>query len=151
MTLTTFGAIMGFAAGMVKEAEETYKALAEKAKDGRLKEVLEALSVEEGKSHALMVKTRRENVTEMILEPVSGLDQGDYELDLRGLDTGEDTGILRAALALEERGKKFFNEASAKVPLPEVARIFRKMVQKKEANLERLRSLGLSKTFERRN
>ena len=147
MALTTFGAIMGFAAGMVKEAEETYKALAEKAKDGGLKEVLEALSVEEGKNHALMVKTRRENVTEMILEPVSGLDQGDYELDLRGLDTGEDTGILRAALALEERGKKFFNEASAKVPLPEVARIFRKMVQKKEANLSRLQGLGLSQTL----
>ncbi len=151
MALTTFGAIMGFAAGMVKEAEETYKALAEKAKDSGLKEVLEALSVEEGKNHALMVKTRRENVTEMILEPVSGLDQGDYELELKGLDTGEDTGILRAALALEERGKKFFYEASAKVPLPEVAKIFRKMVQKKEGALERLQSLGLSKTFERRN
>ena len=147
MTLTTFGAIMGFAAGMVKEAEETYKVLAEKAKDGRLKEVLEALSVEEGKNHALMVKARRENVTEMILEPVSGLDQGDYALDLKGLDTGEDTGILRVALALEERGKKFFNEASAKVPLPEVARIFRKMVQKKEANLSRLQGLGLSQTL----
>ncbi len=151
MALTTFGAIMGFAAEMVKEAEETYKALAGKAKDGGLKEVLEALSVEEGKNHALMVKARRENVTEMILEPVSGLDQKDYEMEIKGLDTGEDTGILRAALALEERGKKFFNEASAKVPLPEVARIFRKMVQKKEENLKRLQSLGLSKTFERRN
>ncbi len=151
MALTTFGAIMGFAAGMVKEAEETYKALAEKAKGGTLKEVLEAFSVEEGKNHVLMVKTRRENVTEMILEPVSGLHQEDYGIDLQDFGSGEDMGLLRAALALEERGKRFFQEASAKVPLPEVARIFRKMAEKKEENLKRLQGLGLSKTFERRN
>ncbi len=30
-----------------------------------------------------MVKTRRENVTEMILEPVTGLHQEDYEIDLK--------------------------------------------------------------------
>ena len=30
-----------------------------------------------------MVKTRRENVTEMILEPVTGLQQEDYEIDLK--------------------------------------------------------------------
>lgn len=136
---------------MVKEAEEAYKALAEKAKDRGLKELLEALAVEEGKHHALMVKARRENVTEMILEPVSGLHQEDYGVDQKDLDPGEDTGILRAALALEERGKKFFREASAKVPLPEVARIFRKMAEKKEENLERLQRLGLRKTLERRD
>ncbi len=31
-----------------------------------------------------MIKTRRENVTEMILEPVTGLQQEDYEIDLEG-------------------------------------------------------------------
>ena len=151
MALTTFGAIMGFAAGMVKEAEEAYKVLAEKAKDGTLKEVLETFSIEEGKNHVLMVKTRRENVTEMILEPVSGLYREDYGIDLQDLGSGEDTDLLRAALALEERGKRFFQEASAKVPLPEVARIFRKVAERKEENLKRLQGLGLSKTFERRN
>jgi hypothetical protein len=37
--------------------------------------------------------------------------------------------------------RKFFAEASAKIPLPEVARIFRKMAQQKESNVPRLKTL----------
>jgi rubrerythrin len=150
MTLSTFGAIMGFAAELVKQAEDQYRALALRAKDSTLKEVLEALSSEEVRNHALMMRARRENVTEMILEPVSGLHREDYEMDLKVPDHREDAEIIRAALILEERGKKFFQDASAKVPLPEVARIFRKLAQKKDENLQRLQGLGLDKTFGKR-
>ena len=94
-----------------------------------------------------MIKTRRENVTEMILEPVTGLQQEDYEIDLKVPEVTEDAGLLKAALMLEEREKKFFQDASSKVSLPEVARIFRKVAQKKEENLTRLQGLGLSQTL----
>ncbi|OGP90812.1 MAG: hypothetical protein A2157_05005 [Deltaproteobacteria bacterium RBG_16_47_11] len=150
MALTTFGAIMGFAAEMAGKAEETYKAFTQKAKDPTLKEILQVLSEEEGKNHSLMVKTRRENVTEMILEPVIGLHQEDYGIDLKASDPIGDGELLRAALMLEERGKKFFQDASSKVPLPEVARIFRKVAQKKEENLKKLQGLGLSQTLRQR-
>jgi rubrerythrin len=138
MPLTTFGAIMGFAAEISAKAAETYKILAQKAQNPAYKEVLQSLSVEEGKNYALMGKTRRENVTEMILEPVSGLRQEDYEIDLKVWDQMEDADLLQAACILEERGKKFFRDASSKIPLPEVARIFRKLAQKKENNLAKL-------------
>jgi len=141
MTLTTFGAIMGFAAEMAKRKEELYKSLAQKTKNSALREVLEVLSGEESKNHALMMKTRRENVTEMILEPVTGLHAEDYEVDLKGTKSMEDASILKAALILEERDEKFFQDASTKVPLPEVARIFRKVAQKKEDNLAKLQGL----------
>jgi hypothetical protein len=147
MTLSTFGAIMGFAAELVKQAEDHYGALALRAKDNTLKEVLETLSSEEVGNYALMMRVRRENVTEMILEPVSGLRREDYEMDPNVPDHGGDAEIIRSALILEERGKRFFQDASVKVPLPEVARIFRKVVQKKEENLQRLQGLGLDKTF----
>ena len=138
MPLTTFGAIMGFAAEISAKAAETYKALVQKAKNSTYQEVLQSLSVEEGKNYALMGKTRRENVTEMILEPVAGLHQEDYEINLKVGDQMEDADLLQAACILEERGKKFFRDASSKVPLPEVARIFRKIAQKKEDNLAKL-------------
>jgi rubrerythrin len=141
MALTTFGAIMGFAAEMAKRKEELYKSLAQKTKDSALREFLEVLSWEESKNHALMMKTRRENVTEMILEPVTGLHPEDYEVDLKATESMEDTSILKAALMLEERDKKFFQDASTKIPLPEVARIFRKVAQKKEENLAKLQGL----------
>jgi rubrerythrin len=96
-----------------------------------------------------MEKTRRENVTEMILEPITGLHQEDYGIDLKVVDPMEDADLLRAALILEEREKKFFNDVSIKVPLPEVARIFRKMAQKKQENLAKLQSLALDQTLKK--
>ena len=150
MALTTFGAIMGFAAEITGQAEDTYKVLFPKTHDLTLREVLLALSAEGGKSHSLMEKTRRENVTEMILEPISGLYQEDYEIDLRITDLVEDTDLLKTALALEEREKKFFSDVSSKIPLPEVARIFRKLAQKKQDNLTKLQSLALNQALKRK-
>jgi rubrerythrin len=141
MALSTFGAIMGFAAEMVGHAKRTYEALSEKAEDGALKEVLQQLAVEEGKTHTLMERTRREHVTEMILEPITGLYKKDYEVDLGHGEQKNDADLLRRALVLEERENKFFQDASAKVPLPEVARIFRKISRKKEENVEKLQAL----------
>ncbi len=147
MALTTFGAIMGFAAEMAEKTEEVFKTLVSKAKTQGLREVLQGLAEEEAKNHALMVRTRREHVTEMILEPVAGLQQEDYEIDLKWPELTEDADLLKAALIIEERQKRFFRDVSSKVPLPEVARIFRKVAQKKEENLTRLQGLGLSQTL----
>ena len=144
MALTTFGAIMGFAAEIVGQTEDTYKALVRKATDSALKEALQILLGEEKKNRTLMEKTRRENVTEMILEPITGLRQEDYELSLTVQDRIGDADLMKAALVLEEREKKFFMDASSKVSLPEVARIFRKIVQKKENNIAKLQSLGMN-------
>lgn len=140
--LSTFGAIMGFAAEMAGKMEEVYKILILKAKAQAMREILQALAEEAAKNHGLMIKTRRENVTEMILEPVTGLQQEDYEIDWKVPEGMEDTGLLKTALMLEGRGERFFRDASAKVPLPEVARIFRKVAQKKEDNLTRLQRLS---------
>ncbi len=150
MALTTFGAIMGFAAEMAGKGAEAYKVLAQKAKDPTLRDALQALSEEEGKSHNLMIKARRENVTEMILEPVADLQQEDYEIDPKISELIDDVSLLKAALMLEERGQRFFRDASSKVPLPEVARIFRKAAQKKEESLTRLQNLGLDQTLKKR-
>ena len=147
MALTTFGAIMGFAAEMAGKTEEIFKTFVSKAKNQGLREVLQGLAEEDAKNHGLMVRTRRENVTEMILEPVAGLQQEDYEIDLNVPELTEDADLLKAALIIEERQRRFFRDVSLKVPLPEVARIFRKAAQKKEENLIRLQGLGLSQTL----
>jgi rubrerythrin len=144
MALSTFGAIMGFAAEMVQQTEIFYRTMVQKAKDPILREALQALLEEEGKNHSLMERTRRENVTEMILEPVAGLHPGDYEIDVEGRDQTKDVELLKTALILEERERRFFSDVSDKVPLPEVGRIFRKVAQKKERSLAKLKTLGLT-------
>lgn len=144
MSLSTFGAVMAFAAEVVGQSEGVYRILAQKAENPAIKETLESLLNEAGKNKALMEQTRRENVTEMILEPIAGLDQADYQADLNLTDSATDVDLLKTALILEERERKFFQNASSKVPLPEVARIFKKIAQKKEGNLERLHVLGIN-------
>jgi len=141
MALTTFGAIMGFAAEMSERTEEVYKTLASKVKNKALQEVLKILAEEEAKNQALMVKMRREKVTELILESVTGLHQEDYEIDPKVPDVTEDADLLKEVLMIEEKKRKFFQDASSKVSFPEVARVFRKVAQKKEENLVRIQDL----------
>ena len=141
---------MGFAAEMAGMGEEFYRAMAKQAQDSMLKDLFQVLAGEEGKNHALMVRARRENVTEMILEPVAGLRPEVYGVDLEVSQLTEDVSLLKAALMSEERELRFFQDASSKVPLPEVARIFRKTALKKEENLRRLQGLGLSQTLKQR-
>ena len=143
MTLSTFGSIMGYAGDIVKQTEEAYRSLIPEAKNPALKQVLQDFAGEEKKNHSLMERTRRENVTEMILEPITGLHQEEYEVDLRGMAQKDDSDLVRVSLILEERARRFFSDASAKIPLPEVARTFRRLCQKKEENVAKLRSLGL--------
>jgi len=149
MALTTFGAIMGFAAEIARQAGDVYQVLAHQAGNPVLKETLQALSEEEIKNRSLMEKTRRENVTEMILEPIAGLQREDYEINLMTEDRREDADLLKTALILAGREKRFFGDASSKMPLPEVARIFRKLAQRQQDNLAKLQSLGLNRTLEK--
>ena len=145
MALTTFGAIMGFAAGMAKRGQEVYQAAFEKAKAPLLRDALQDLHKEQGKNQALMEMTRREHVTEMILEPITGLRQEDYEMHVVVPGQANDADLLKIALVVEEMQKKFFSDCSAKIPLPEVVRIFQKVARKRESNLEKLGNLGLTK------
>ena len=147
MALTTFGAIMKFAGEIASQNEEIYQDLIQKAKDQPLKVLLQELAGEEGKNRTLMERTRRENVTEMILEPITGLRQEEYEIQPKTSEPLADADILRVIVRYEERAKRFFQDASAKVPLPEVARTFRKVVQKKDENLNKLQGLGVNQAL----
>ena len=144
MTLSTFGAIMGFAAQMVRQTETLYKTMIQKVENPVLREALQLLLEEEEKNYSLMERTRRENVTEMILEPIAGLHADDYEIKTEEMDQSKDADLLKTALVLEERERRFFSEVSGKVPLPEVGRVFRKVAQKKEKSLAKLKTLGLN-------
>ncbi len=141
MGLTTFGAVMGFAAAMVKRSVEVYTSCIDRVNDPVLRESLQGLLEEEKKNVALMEQTRRENVTEMILEPITGLDEQHYGMDMEVPAPVRDVDLLEIALSFVENEYHFFSDAAGRVPLPEVARTFRKAAQKKERTLERLRSL----------
>lgn len=141
MTLTTFGAIIGFAAEIINETKTVCKGMAEKTKYPLLKEIVENIVKEEEKNYSLMEKTRRENVTEMILEPITGFEREDYIIRLDGMNQEHDKGLTEILLLLIDRERRFFHDASTKVPLPEVAGILRKISRKKDETLKKLKEI----------
>jgi hypothetical protein len=141
MELGTFGAVMGFALQVVTQSAEFYETVGDRAKGPELKEVLKALQDGANRDRATMEQTRRENVTEMILEPIAGLRPEEYEVRIGEVAPEADAEILKTALLLEERDQRFFRDASAKLPLPEVARLFRKVAKRREENLAKLHAL----------
>jgi len=147
MELGTFGAVMGFASQLVAQLLEFCETADSLAADGELKAALRSLSEEVAKEGAAMEQARRENVTEMILEPIAGLSREQYQVTLTELTAGADADILEMALRLLERDQRFFQESASKLPLPEVARTLRKVVQRRERSLLGLRALaGRGKT-----
>ena len=52
-------------------------------------------------------------------------------------------------MSLRRERRNSFSDVSSKVPLPEVARIFRKIAQKKEENLAKLQGLALNQTLKK--
>ena len=140
MELGTFGAVMAFASQAVTQSAEFYETARERAKGPELKDVLKSLQDGANRDRATMEQTRRENVTEMILEPIAGLRREEYEVRLSEMAPEADAEILKTALLLEERDQRWFRDSSAKLRLPEVARIFRKVARRKEETILKLRA-----------
>jgi hypothetical protein len=141
MELGTFGAVLGFASDVLGQSAEFYGSASDRAKASELKQILAELQDRAKKDRAAMEQARREYITEMILEPIAGLRREEYEVALGDLALGVDSEILKSALFLEERDQRFFRDSSAKLPLPEVARLFRKVATRRLENLAKLRAL----------
>lgn len=118
MELSTFGAILTFAIELERAAAARYEAAS--AADAQAQQRLADLARAHRKRQQIAEQIRRDNVTEMILEPVYGLRTEDWALDAAGPLT---------PAALEGRLRGFYKAAAAKVSIPEVARRLRKMAQ----------------------
>lgn len=128
MELSTFGAIFKFAIELEKEAAAYYERAAQEAGDPQVRDALAGLATTHRKRQQAAERMRREQVTEMILEPIYGLREEDWRLDLSA------PGWQRA-VELERRIGGFYAAAAEKVSIPEVSRRFRKLVQE-SAGLE---------------
>ncbi len=139
MPLVNFGSILGFAAELAERAQAFYRSLAETPRLAEKAALFGRLAADEKKNRELLLRTRRENVTEMILEPVEGFRREPF-VGERG-EVGALT--LPAALALarhgEEKAAAFHAQAAAKLSaLPEVARALRNLAKRHQARLAEL-------------
>ena len=125
MELGTFGAIMRFAMDLEEQAAGFYEGA---ARDG-LRGAFGELASGSRKRLRRLERARREFVTEMILEAITGLDGDAYHVDL---DPADESGLLRQAQALEEASARFYRDAAEKMPIREVVRLFRRLARENE-------------------
>lgn len=139
MPLTNFGAILNFAETIEREDMEFYTRMAAATADHDSRNLCETFAGEGKKNIALIQRTRRENVTEMILEPIRDFERGPYQAPAGG-ETGDDPAALRAtAIAREQRAAGYYSDAAAKIrALPEVARALKMLAKKRTRRLDPL-------------
>jgi len=143
MPLTNFGAILNFAETLEKEDTEYYRN-AEAADVAESYRILFEMFVREGKKNLSMVqRTRRENVTEMILEPIRDLVRTDYQEPIPDVESLDLKGMLAAAMAIEERAVRYYTDAGKKIrALPEVSRALKTLAKKRSQRIAQLQRLS---------
>lgn len=141
MDLGTFGAIMKFALEVEHEVTSFYESASEYVKDKNLSGLFSNLSIRGQKRVKTLERVRRENVTEMILEPIIGLNSDTYILDTTIPEDSNDKTVQKIAVDIEKNLNEFYNQAAAKIDfLSEVAYSFELLAEANEDAVQRLSS-----------
>ena len=141
MPLINFGSILNFAEELEQGDSDFYSTLIQNSECIRDKEIYDKFSTDAKKNVKTVQRTRRENVTEMILEPIIDFTRASYMIEYGNAETMNAAEAIESASELEKRAKRYYTEASEKIKaLPEVARILKLLAKKRQAHLGMLYS-----------
>lgn len=120
MALNQYGAVMTFAIELEAKLAEFYEQAA--AATPNFADELHSRAKASKSRSQKIEQSRRENVTEITLEPIDDLDEADYALDL---STYTPSNID----AVEAVVQKFYNEASPKINVREARRVLERCLK----------------------
>ena len=139
MPLENFGSILNFAEELENQDEAFYSAAASNPVCTEYKDLFEQFAADASKNIKTIQRTRRENVTEMILEPIKDFVRAPFCEQCEGAATMNASEALEAAGTLEERAERYYTEAAVKIKaLPEVARALKTVGKKHTTHLRKL-------------
>jgi rubrerythrin len=139
MPLENFGSILNFAEELESQDHEFYEAVAGNPACRDHKQMFEQFAANAKKNVKTAQRTRRENVTEMILEPIKDFVRAPFCEECTAADSMSAEDALAAARRLEERAVNYYTRAAEKIKaLPEVSRALKTMGKKHNAQREKL-------------
>ena len=142
MSSLNFGTIFNFAEALEKQDMAFYTAAAANPACASHRGLLEGLAKNCKKNVAGAQRTRRECVTEMILEPIKGLDLAVFQETTEGVAAMDADAVLAKADQLERRAEQFYLTASEKLKaLPEAAQGLRTSAKMRKRNRHALDAL----------
>ncbi len=124
MELTTFGAMLRFAIELEAGLQSLYARWQQSQIDPRLAAALAEASSQARRNLLSLERIRREQVNEMLLESVEGIESSDYTLE--EADRPASGAALQEAEALAER---FYRNAGRTISIPEVARSLHRLAE----------------------
>jgi rubrerythrin len=142
MPLENFGSILNFAEESESRDQEFYEAVAGNPGCSDHKQMFEQLAASAKKNVKAAQRIRRENVTEMILEPIKDFVRAPYCEECQAASSMTIEEALATAMRLEDRAVRYYTEAAVKIKaLPEVARALKLIGKKHNAHRENLAAL----------
>lgn len=142
MPLENFGSILNFAEELELQDLGFYKTLVENPACADHKTMFESFAATIDKNVKTVQRTRRENVTEMILEPIKDFIRAPFCEECEGAGSMNTSEALDAARRLEDRAVRYYTEAAVKIKAqPEVARALKTVGKKHTAHLNKLKEM----------
>lgn len=142
MELGTFGAVLKYALELEERASSFYESATSIESNQSLSEMFGALSLRYQKRIQTLLRVRRENVTEMILEPIHGLDADDYNPSYSIPKDADSKAVLGLAVLLEASLHDFYSKAAIKIDfLIEAAYSFEQLADENSNTVDRLQSV----------
>jgi len=142
MPLTSFGSILTFAEKFEIQDMAFYSEVVNNPGCNELKEVIEPFTKEGKKLISIVQRTRRENVTEMILEPIQDFVRAPFcieKMDGTGMNQEK---AMETVKAMEQRSIDFYTSAAIKIKaLPEVAVALKLLAKKHTARLKKVNTI----------
>jgi rubrerythrin len=144
MPLQNFGSILNFAEELESQDRQFYEAAAGNPACSTNKLLFTELAAEAGKNVKTVQRIRRENVTEMILEPITDFTRAPFCEACEGASVLGGADVLALAKRLEDRAERYYAEAAEKIKaLPEVARALRGLGKQRKARAAKLAGAGV--------
>ncbi len=142
MPLQNFGSILNFAEELESQDHQFYEAAAGNPACAAHQALLAQLAAEAAKNAKTVQRIRRENVTEMILEPVRDFARAAFCEACEGAAAGGAAEVLATAKRLEARAERYYAEAADKIKaLTEVSRALKTLGKNRKARAAKLAPL----------
>lgn len=142
MPIKNFGSLLNFAEAMEKQDMEFYLSAASNPEISDLSDLFQGFARDGEKNITNIQRTRRENVTEMILEGITDFFRKPFVLDAGDHKNMDRAQVLAFAEKMETRALSYYMEGAAKIKaLPEVAMALKQAGKKRTAHMKKLSSL----------
>jgi hypothetical protein len=143
MPLQNFGSILNFAEELEQLDQRFYEAALTNPACRAHTQLFADLSAEAGKNVKTVQRLRRENVTEMILEPVQDFTRASFCEDCAEAAVLTAAEVLKAAQRLETRAERYYIEAAGKLQaLSEVSRALRTLGKIRKTRAAKISAAG---------